>query len=156
MGLFGQFEREAREARARTPSSNGRAVLEAAVADAQSAIGGAGDHAVFAALRSLADVVLVAAGTVRAERYGPAAIPIAIVSRSCLLEWDSPFFTAATARAVIASSAWGTACRKPPAGKETVAGPNATLGWFLRLCIVASADSSSGSAASIRSIAAAQ
>src|SRR4051812_2248584 len=41
-------------------------------------LGGPPDRKVFAALRSLADVVLVAAGTVRAERYGPAALPIAV------------------------------------------------------------------------------
>src|SRR5215210_6424427 len=35
-------------------------------------LGGPADRRVFAALRSLADVVLVAAGTVRAESYGPA------------------------------------------------------------------------------------
>jgi 5-amino-6-(5-phosphoribosylamino)uracil reductase len=34
-------------------------------------LGGPGDKAVFRALRSLADVVLVGAGTVRAEGYGP-------------------------------------------------------------------------------------
>jgi 5-amino-6-(5-phosphoribosylamino)uracil reductase len=36
------------------------------------ALGSAGDKAVFDALRGLADVVLVAAGTVAAEQYGPA------------------------------------------------------------------------------------
>lgn len=35
------------------------------------ALGGAGDKRVFDLLRRLADVVLVAAGTVRAEKYGP-------------------------------------------------------------------------------------
>jgi hypothetical protein len=34
-------------------------------------LGGPGDKAVFSALRSVADVVLAAAGTVRAERYRP-------------------------------------------------------------------------------------
>ena len=34
-------------------------------------LGGPGDKAVFSALRGVADVVLVAAGTVRAEHYGP-------------------------------------------------------------------------------------
>lgn len=72
-----------------------------AVTGLSGVLGGPGDHAVFAVLRSLADVVLVAAGTVRAERYGPAKLPIAVVSRSCLLDWDSPFFTAATSRPII-------------------------------------------------------
>lgn len=48
-------------------------------------LGGPADRRVFAALRSLADVVLVAAGTVRAETYGPAKLPIAVVSGSLRL-----------------------------------------------------------------------
>ena len=46
-------------------------------------LGGAADHALFSTLRALADVVLVAAGTVRAEGYGPARLPLAVVTRSC-------------------------------------------------------------------------
>lgn len=64
-------------------------------------LGGAADRKVFAALRSLADVVLVAAGTVRAETYGPANLPIAVVSGALRLDWDTPFFTAATHRPII-------------------------------------------------------
>jgi riboflavin biosynthesis pyrimidine reductase len=81
-------------------------------------LGGAADHRVFFALRSLADVILVAAGTVRAEGYGPSELPaeiqavrrnrgqtpvpaIAVVSHSCNLDWKSPFFTAATVRPII-------------------------------------------------------
>jgi riboflavin biosynthesis pyrimidine reductase len=64
-------------------------------------LGGPADRKVFAALRSLADVVLVAAGTVRAEHYGPAALPIAVVSGRLDLDWDTPFFTAATHRPLI-------------------------------------------------------
>ena len=67
-------------------------------------LGGPADHRVFAALRSLADVVLVAAGTVRAENYGPAALPIAVVSGSLRLDWDTPFFTAATHRPIVVTS----------------------------------------------------
>src|SRR3954452_15153851 len=37
-------------------------------------LGGPGDRQVFHALRSLADVILVGAGTARAEGYGPARI----------------------------------------------------------------------------------
>jgi riboflavin biosynthesis pyrimidine reductase len=58
-------------------------------------LGGPADHRVFAALRHLADVVLVAAGTVRAEGYGPLTVPLAIVSRSCALDFGSPLFTGA-------------------------------------------------------------
>src|SRR5437899_3899790 len=59
-------------------------------------LGGPADKRVFAILRSLADAVLVAAGTARAESYGPSTRLIAVVSRSCALDWDAPFFTAAS------------------------------------------------------------
>jgi riboflavin biosynthesis pyrimidine reductase len=67
-------------------------------------LGGSADRKVFAALRSLADVVLVAAGTVRAENYGPAEVPIAVVSGSLQLDWDTPFFTAAVHRPIVVTS----------------------------------------------------
>jgi len=68
-------------------------------------LGGEADRALFALLRRLADVVLVAAGTVRAEGYGPSAVPIAVVTRSCRLDWDSPFFTAPKARPMVVTVA---------------------------------------------------
>jgi len=64
-------------------------------------LGGPPDRKVFAALRSLADVVLVAAGTVRAETYGPGPVPIAVVSGSLEFDWDTPFFTAAAHRPLV-------------------------------------------------------
>lgn len=64
-------------------------------------LGGPPDRKVFAALRSLADVVLVAAGTVRAETYGPGPVPIAVVSGSLDFDWDTPFFTAAVHRPLV-------------------------------------------------------
>ena len=67
-------------------------------------LGGPADRKVFAALRSLADVVLVAAGTVRAERYGPAKVPIAVVSGSLQFDWTTPFFTAAAHRPIVVTS----------------------------------------------------
>ncbi|MFN2535450.1 MAG: dihydrofolate reductase family protein [Pseudonocardiaceae bacterium] len=63
-------------------------------------LGGPADHRVFAALRELTDVVLVAAGTVRAERYGPSKVPLAIVTRSCALDLDAPLFVEG-ARAIV-------------------------------------------------------
>jgi riboflavin biosynthesis pyrimidine reductase len=45
-------------------------------------LGGKADKQVFALLRSLADVIVVGAGTARAEGYGPARTPIAVVSHS--------------------------------------------------------------------------
>lgn len=56
-------------------------------------LGGPADHRVFAALREVAGVVLVAAGTVRAEGYGPSKVPLAIVTRSCALDFGSSLFT---------------------------------------------------------------
>jgi riboflavin biosynthesis pyrimidine reductase len=67
-----------------------------AVAGVSGGLGGPADHALFAVLRSQADLVLVAAGTVRAEHYGPPKLPVAVISRSCRLDWDSPFFTGAS------------------------------------------------------------
>ena len=61
-------------------------------------LGGRADQTLFMVLRSLADGVLVAAGTVRAEGYRPSKTPIAVVSRSLRLDWDAPFFTAPIAR----------------------------------------------------------
>jgi riboflavin biosynthesis pyrimidine reductase len=82
------------------------------------ALGGPADKALFAILRSLTDVVLVASGTMRAENYGPVvmsqrmqderlnrgqdAVPaIAVVSSSCRFDWSTPFFAAATTRPYI-------------------------------------------------------
>lgn len=82
------------------------------------ALGGPADKSLFASLRSLADLVVVAAGTMRAEGYGPARLPdaaraarrargqsevppIAVVSRSCRLDWDIPFFTDAEERPLV-------------------------------------------------------
>ena len=79
-------------------------------------LGGRADHALFAVLRSLADAVLVAAGTVRAERYGPSSTPIAVVSRSLALDWDAPFFTAQVARPIVV-----TVARAPAARRERAA-----------------------------------
>ena len=49
--------------------------------------------------------MLVAAGTVRAERYGPLDVPVAVLSRSCLFDWDSAFFTAATTPPIVVTVA---------------------------------------------------
>jgi riboflavin biosynthesis pyrimidine reductase len=78
----------------------------AAVVDGVSGgLGGPADHDLFLVLRGLADVVLVAAGTVRAEGYHPSKVPIAVVSRSCHLDWDSPFFAGQLARPLVVTVA---------------------------------------------------
>ena len=85
-------------------------------------LGGPADHRIFQTLRSLADVILVGAGTVRTEGYGPARLdhdlserrrergqsvapPIAVVTRSANLDWSSPFFTAADERPIVFTTA---------------------------------------------------
>jgi riboflavin biosynthesis pyrimidine reductase len=75
------------------------------VAGTSGGLGGAADRALFLLLRSLADVVLVGAGTMRAERYGPSSVPVAVVSRSCRFDWDAPFFSAQKARPIVVTVA---------------------------------------------------
>lgn len=53
------------------------------------------DQALLLTLRSFADVILVGAGTVRAEGYGPPRRPgqrLAVVSRSGEFDFDTPLF----------------------------------------------------------------
>jgi riboflavin biosynthesis pyrimidine reductase len=81
-------------------------------------LGGPGDKLLFSVLRSLADVVLVGAGTARAEHYGPAKLPaevqqmregrgqrrlppIAVVTQSLNLDWDAPLFLAGDPRPIV-------------------------------------------------------
>jgi riboflavin biosynthesis pyrimidine reductase len=77
-------------------------------------LGGSADHEVFHTLRSLCDVVLVGAGTARAENYGPAKVagrspaeqpPLALVSRSLELSPDSRYFTEPGPRPLIITAA---------------------------------------------------
>ncbi|MFD5867065.1 dihydrofolate reductase family protein [Corynebacterium sp. NPDC060344] len=57
-------------------------------------LGNPADAAVLAALRSVSDVVVVGAGTARAENYGPATAPtrLAVLSRSLDIAPDSRLF----------------------------------------------------------------
>jgi riboflavin-specific deaminase-like protein len=88
-------------------------------------LGGTADRAAFAALRSVADVILVGAGTVRAERYGPprpteahrrareargqAPVPrLAIVTARLDLDLDTELFTASPTRPIVVTSSGGT------------------------------------------------
>jgi len=90
----------------------------AALKTRSAGLGGPVDKAIFACLRSLADVILVGAATVRAEGYGPARLddsaqkqrrqwgldpvpPIAVLTRSCRLDWVSPFFVDAEQRPIV-------------------------------------------------------
>lgn len=84
-------------------------------------LGGPPDRFVYRLLRSFADVVLVAAGTVRAENYKPALRydeyvearrargqadrpRIAVVSRRLDLDWDAPLFTEAVERTIVVTT----------------------------------------------------
>jgi riboflavin biosynthesis pyrimidine reductase len=87
-----------------------------AVAGVSGALGGPADQALFMVLRSHADLVLVAAGTVRAEHYGPSQVPVAVISRSCRLDWDSPFFTAAIAPPIVVTVAQAPELERKKAG----------------------------------------
>jgi riboflavin biosynthesis pyrimidine reductase len=68
--------------------------------------GGPADKMVFAAIRALADVILVGAGTVRAENYGPPKVParLAIVSASLDLAVDARVFSDGYRPTVITTS----------------------------------------------------
>ena len=81
-------------------------------------LGGPADKTVFSAIRAVADVILVAAGTARAEAYGPPRTPperraeralrgqrpyprLALVSRSLDLDETAELFTAAPERPIV-------------------------------------------------------
>lgn len=85
-------------------------------------LSGPADRRVFHALRGLADAVMAAAGTVRADRYGPArpspatraarvgrgqtpVPPVVVVSRSLELPWEAPLFAEAEIPTVVLSPA---------------------------------------------------
>lgn len=94
-----------------------------------------GDRRIFGVLRGLADVILVGAGTVRTEGYGPArpreswaglragrppAPPIAVVSRTLDLDFGGPLFTecAPGARTIVITSAAAPADRRAAAAER--------------------------------------
>lgn len=88
----------------------------AAVAGRTRDLSGAADRALFRRLRSQADVVLVGAGTVRAEGYGPVRgenpAPIAVVSRSLDLDWDSALFAEAAVPTLVVTCAAADPARR--------------------------------------------
>ncbi|HRB02478.1 MAG TPA: dihydrofolate reductase family protein [Ilumatobacteraceae bacterium] len=66
------------------------------------------DQELFLTMRSFADVILVGAGTVRAEGYGPPRLPgqrIAIVSQSGNFDFGLPLFTSGQALLVMPTDA---------------------------------------------------
>jgi riboflavin biosynthesis pyrimidine reductase len=78
------------------------------VAGRSGGLGGPSDRAVFHALRELADMVLVGAGTARAEGYGPPKKPgqrIAVVTRTGALDYDLPLFQSGAALVITSETA---------------------------------------------------
>ena len=92
-----------------------------AVAGRSGGLGGPADKLLFSVLRSLCDVVLVGAGTSRIERYGPPSMPlevqqlrqahgqtpvppIAVVTRSCELDWSSELFRGGGPRPIVVTT----------------------------------------------------
>lgn len=111
-------------------------------------LGGDADRRVYDALRSLTDIVLVAAGTVRAEGYGPARLSeearaaraargqsplprIAVVSRSLDLGWEDRLFRDAAPGArplvVTCAAAPEAALRRAGEVAEVVTAGDATV-----------------------------
>src|SRR5262245_50969935 len=76
-----------------------------AFAGVSGGLGGGADRRLLSLLRSVADAASVAAAPVRADNYRPATVPVAVVSRSCPLDWRSPFFTEATLRPAVVTVA---------------------------------------------------
>lgn len=115
-------------------------------------LGGASDNAVYAILRSLADVIVVGAGTMRAESYGPAQLDhaartrregwglcpvpaIAVLTRSCRLDWAAPFFTQAQARPLVLTTSGADVTDRDRAAKvaEVIVAGDAAVDLALAL-----------------------
>ena len=112
----------------------------AAVIDGSSApLGSPTDLSVLLALRAAADVVLVGAGTVRADAYGApshAGLTIAVVTRSAKLDFSSPLFASGAGIVVTTHEAPAVPVRSIRAGRGDVdlAGALAQLGGGVVLC----------------------
>lgn len=96
-------------------------------------LGGSADRRLLSLLRGLSDVVVVGAGTVRVEGYGPVrpheswgdvrdgrppAPPLAIVSRRLELDFDAPVFTEALTRTIVITCASASGDRQRAAEKH--------------------------------------
>jgi riboflavin-specific deaminase-like protein len=113
-------------------------------------LGSEGDREVFRTLRALADGILVGAGTVRVEGYGPHRLtqrlaqrragdgrvepaPIVVVSRSLALNLNTPLFTEARTPTVVVTCASAPAQQRraiEQVGRVLVAGDqDVDLSW---------------------------
>lgn len=101
-------------------------------------LGGPGDEELFRTLRALADGIVVGAGTVRAEGYGPhrvrsdlaarrrrdgrpAPAAFVVVSRSLDVDLEAPLFTEAVTPTIVLS------CEAAPAARLRAAGETARV-----------------------------
>ncbi|WP_242886207.1 pyrimidine reductase family protein [Actinomadura litoris] len=113
-------------------------------------LGNAADRFLFSLLRGLADVVIVGAGTVRAEGYGPvrpgegwgglrdgrsAVPPLAVISRTLDLDFDAPVFTEAVEPTIVLAPAGAPAERLRAAREraEVITAGEATLDFAAAL-----------------------
>jgi riboflavin biosynthesis pyrimidine reductase len=106
------------------------ATLDGAIAlgERSGGLGGPADQRVFAQLRSLADVIIVGAGTARAEGYGPPKRPgqrIGVVTRRADLDWSSPLFTSGAGFVITTEDAPAVPVDSVRAGHEHVDLPGA-------------------------------
>jgi riboflavin biosynthesis pyrimidine reductase len=96
-------------------------------------LGDEADRTLFSLLRGLADVVIVGAGTVRVEGYGPVrpgpgwdglragrspVPPLAVVSHSLSLDFDAPIFTEASERTILLTTEAAPASQRSLAAKR--------------------------------------
>jgi riboflavin biosynthesis pyrimidine reductase len=98
--------------------------------DGSTVLGGAsaglssdGDRSVMLTLRSIADMIIVGAGTVRAEGYGPPRKPgqrIGVVTRSGSLDLRSPLFTSGAGFLIMAEDSPPVAVESVRAGRGEV------------------------------------
>src|SRR5436190_4757356 len=117
------------------------ASLDGAIAlgERSGGLGGPPDQRVFQQLRDLADVIIVGAGTARAERYGPPRRPglrIGVVTRRANLDWTMPLFSSGAGFVITAEDAPSVPVDAVRAGHGEVdlAGALAQLDHELALC----------------------
>ncbi|MET0976183.1 MAG: pyrimidine reductase family protein [Leifsonia sp.] len=84
----------------------------ATIGDRSGGLGDEEDQRVMSVLRSLADVLLVGAGTVRAEGYGGVGLPLAIVSSALDLDPGHPVFSGTDAPRYVITHAGSLPARR--------------------------------------------
>jgi riboflavin biosynthesis pyrimidine reductase len=113
------------------------------------ALGGPADKAIFAAPRSLYDVILVAAATMCTEGYSPVRLDdnawgrrhqwglawlpsVVVITRACRCAWISPFFTEAEQRRIVIIVPAAATSDRDRAAEVTVADDDVDLVRMMR------------------------